>query len=120
MLLDVKPVVTMINIIVISAHQDMCTTISHQLNNSVEWINAKQIIKKKVVTNVSPAEISQLIMKKLLTAIVMKVTTNKRIMNAELVLKVVLFVLIMANLAVLLVILRTFSIICRIIKNIVT
>jgi len=72
----VKPVMTIINIIVLSAYRIMCTTISHQLSNTVEWVNVKQIIQKKVVMSASPAEIYRPIMNQLLTVIVMLATIN--------------------------------------------
>lgn len=88
----------LINMNVLNVYQALCTITSHQLNNIVEWISAKEGIKKKVVTSVSPAEIYRLIMKKLLLASVIKGITNKQIMSVVSVQQVVQCVMIVIDL----------------------
>ena len=71
-----RRVVTMINTIVVNAYQTLCITISHQLNNTVEWVNAKQDTKKRTMTSAIPARNYKLITQPPLHVTVMKDTIN--------------------------------------------
>ena len=88
----------LINMNVLNVYQALCTITSHLFNNTVEQTLAKEDIKRKMETTVTPAEIYRLIMRKLRSASVIKDITSKQIMNVMRVQTVVQYVLIVIDL----------------------